>query len=585
MKAYRLLIGLVAVWALGHCAAAAEPERGAAIPWTTYEAEQASTNGVVLGPDYTGRTPAREASGRRCVRLDTTGQYLEFLAKADAQGLVVRYCIPDSPDGHGTDATLSLYINGKLQKKLQMTSRYCYLYGDYPFTNSPSSGSPRHFWDEQRVMPGVISGGDKIRLEKDADDTAAEYLIDFVDLESVPAPLEKPAESLSVVDFGATADGLSDARPAFVAAITAAKAQHKAVWIPAGRFLVRGPIQVSDVTLGGAGMWYSTLVGAAGYTPENRVAIYGGGSNVRLSDFAIIGNLNYRNDSEANDGLGGSFGTGSSIRNVWVEHTKTGAWIVNSDGLVVEGCRFRDTIADGINLCIGMRNTVVRNCTARGNGDDCFAMWPATYAKANYSPGFNRFVNCTAQLPSLAQGFSIYGGEGNTVENCEAIDIPYGAGLLASTTFPTEFGFRGVTNFKNNRIVRCGYNDGAIGTFANLIDLAGLRFDDIDVIDSPSDGIKFTSINGRALSDTSFNRIQIANPGLTGNGCGIVVASGAVGSASLSEVSVVNPKTAAVQNQAAAFNLIKGEGNNVDAAGSKEASGAIPVAPSMSGGM
>src|SRR5271154_5593146 len=107
MKAYCLLIGLVAVWALGH-RAAAEPVRGATIPWTTYEAEQASTNGTVLGPDYTGRTPAREASGRRCVRLGTTGQYLEFSAKTDAQGLVVRYCTPDSPDGHGTDATLSL---------------------------------------------------------------------------------------------------------------------------------------------------------------------------------------------------------------------------------------------------------------------------------------------------------------------------------------------------------------------------------------------------------------------------------------------------------------------------------------------
>ena len=120
---------------------------------------------------------------------------------------------------------------------------------------------------------------------------------------------------------------------------------------------MKGPIEVSDVVIRGAGMWYSTLVGVDDYTPDNRVAIYGNGSNVSLADFAILGKLNYRNDSEANDGIGGSFGTGSSIRNIWVEHTKTGAWLVNSDGLVVEGCRFRDTIADGINLCVGMRNT------------------------------------------------------------------------------------------------------------------------------------------------------------------------------------------------------------------------------------
>src|SRR5208282_4448365 len=100
---------------------------------------------------------------------------------------------------------------------------------------------------------------------------------------------------------------------------------------------------------------------------------------------------------EANDGVGGSFGENSFIQNIWIEHTKTGMWLVNSDGLQIQNCRFRDTIADGINLCLGMRNTTVYNCTARGTGDDCFAMWPATYAKEKYPAGYNRFINCTAQ--------------------------------------------------------------------------------------------------------------------------------------------------------------------------------------------
>ena len=232
---------------------------------------------------------------------------------------------------------------------------------------------------------------------------------------------------MSVTDFGASPVNEFDARPAFQAAIAAAKEQHKVVWIPRGQFVIKGRIEVSDIVVRGAGMWYSTLVGVDDYTPGNRVAIVGNGSNATLADFAILGKLKYRNDSEANDGIGGSFGRGSSIRNIWVEHTKTGAWLVNSDGLVVEGCRFRDTIADGINLCVGMCNTTVRNCTARGTGDDCFAIWPASYAKSTYQAGHNRIVNCTAQLPFLAQGFSIYGGDGNSVENCRAIDIPYGA--------------------------------------------------------------------------------------------------------------------------------------------------------------
>src|SRR5690348_11189514 len=90
---------------LHRASAASQSKRGATVPWVPYEAEQASTNGTTIGPDYIGRTPAREASGRSCVRLAATGQYLEFVAKADAQGVVVRYCIPDSADGRGMDAT------------------------------------------------------------------------------------------------------------------------------------------------------------------------------------------------------------------------------------------------------------------------------------------------------------------------------------------------------------------------------------------------------------------------------------------------------------------------------------------------
>jgi hypothetical protein len=565
MNSRWLLQALVTLSSLLPPALAAAAEAGwpvPALPWATYEAEHATTSGTVLGPDYTGQTPAREASGRRCVRLSNHGEYLEFAAKADADGIVLRYSIPDSADGVGSDATLGLYINGERRTKLPLTSRYSHLYGEYPFNNKPSSGSHRNFWDELRLMPGPIRAGDVIRLQKDADDAAAEYLIDLIDLEPVPAPLAKPDNALSVTEFGATADDQSDDRAAFLAAVAAAKEQKKAVWIPAGRFVMKGAITVSDVVIRGAGMWHSTLIGVDDYTPENRVAMYGNGSNVTLADFAIIGKLNYRNDSEPNDGIGESCGTGSTLRNIWVEHTKAGAWIVNSDGLVVEGCRFRNNIADGINLCVGMRNTVVRNCTARGTGDDCFAMWPAVYAKSTYPHGSNRFVNCTAQLPFLAQAFSIYGGEGNIVEDCEVIDIPYGAGLYASTTFPTEFGFRGTTTYRRVRITRAGGSDGAIGTVANLIDLAGLRFEDIEVVDSPTDGIKFTSIKGRVLRDAAFDRIRIVNPGTGGAGHGVVEAQDAVGSVSISNVAVLNPKTAGWQDNAPGFELIRGAGNS-----------------------
>jgi hypothetical protein len=182
--------------------------------------------------------------------------------------------------------------------------------------------------------------------------------------------------------------------------------------------------------------------------------------------------------------------------------------------------------------------------------------------KSLYPPGGNHFVHCTAQLPFLAQGFSIYGGDGNSVEDCAAIDISYGAGLYASTTFPSEFGFRGLTEFSRNKLTRCGGSDGAIGAVANLIDLTGIRFKEIEIIDTPTDGIKFISLNKHALNDITCDRIRIVNTGLSGVGRGIAAGDGAVGSATISNVAVLHPKTRGTLKNAPGFQLIRGAGNS-----------------------
>ncbi len=71
------------------------------------------------------------------MKLAAVGQYVEFAAKTTANTIVVRYSLPDSADGGGVNSTISLYLNGKLVKKLPVTSKYSWLYGKYPFTNDP----------------------------------------------------------------------------------------------------------------------------------------------------------------------------------------------------------------------------------------------------------------------------------------------------------------------------------------------------------------------------------------------------------------------------------------------------------------
>ncbi len=525
---------------------------GATVPWTTYEAENMTiSGGTILGPQYGPNVVASEASGRECVQLNGTGQYVQFTAQAAANSIVVRYSVPDTANGTGTNYTLSLYTNGVFVEKLPVTSLYSWLYGNYPFTNSPSAGSPRNFYDEVRANGLNINLGDVVRLQEDSTDTASYYVIDLVDLENVAAPIAMPANSLSIVSYGGDTNGVNDSTVALQNCINAAQSQGKIAWLPAGTYIVTNTINLpSNVTIQGAGMWYSTLVGnPVLYTNSaRRVTLNGNGSNIHLADFAIIGKLNYRNDSEPNDGLGGSYGTGSTIARIWVEHTKTGAWLVNSSGLVVSDCRFRDTIADGINLCVGMHGTTVTNCTARGTGDDCFPIWPATYTGQTYIPGLNVITHCTAQTPFLANGGAIYGGVGNQIQDCLFQDITYGCGILISTTFAVGANtFSGTTVAQRCDLIRCGgYDPGyqwraalqlCLDTYSGGISNVSLY--NLNITNSISDGMSIIGGTGTLTNAVAAN-VSIPNYGLGTSGRnGLWARSDAVGSMTVSNSTIV----------------------------------------------
>jgi hypothetical protein len=511
---------------------------GASVPWITYEAEDMTNNGAtMIGPPAqvaninatVSNTIEMEASGGKAVKLTGTGQYVEFTARSNANAIVVRYCVPDSANGAGTDSTISLYQNGVFVEKLPVTSKYSWRYGSYTFSNNPGDGNPRNFFDEVRTNGLTINAGDTVRLQKDADDAAAYDVIDLVDLENVTSLISVPANSLSITNYNGVGDGVTDCTTALQNCINAAKAQGKIVWIPAGSYIITGNINLpSNVTIQGAGLWYTTFLGNASLynsNPANRITLNGNGSNIHLSDFAIMGRLNYRNDSEPNDGLGGSFGTGSSIARVWVEHTKTGAWLVNASGLVVDECRFRNTIADGCNLAVGMRSTTVTNCTTRGTGDDCFAIWPATYTSQTYTPGLNVITHCTGQVPNLANGGAIYGGVSNRIEDCAFMDIPYGCGLLIAGTFPVGANvFSGTTVAQRCDLTRCGGYDpgwqwrGAVTLCPQNINITGLNLNHLNITNSLSYAVQNVSPGSSStvgvLSNAIMNLVNISNFGI-----------------------------------------------------------------------
>src|SRR4029077_14571061 len=238
-------------------------DRGANAHFVEQEAENAVTDGTIIGPARTAYTLPAEASGRAAVKL-LPGQYVEFTLPKAANAITVRYSIPDSPVGGGITAPLDVSANGSSLGTLTTTSQYSWLYNQYPFSNDPNAGllfpdqyitecacvpsattpppiiikpfRPNHFYDEQRLLLGhTYHAGDKIRLTAPASSNAAWTVIDLLDSELV-APPYGDMGAVNVQRFGADPTGQRDSADAFDAAIAFAKVRNRAVYLPPGTY-------------------------------------------------------------------------------------------------------------------------------------------------------------------------------------------------------------------------------------------------------------------------------------------------------------------------------------------------------------
>src|SRR6202012_2366238 len=423
---------------------------GASLPYAEVEAENSATNGTVIGPSYTQGQLADEASGRKAVTLQATGKYVTFTTPVAPNSIDFRYSIPDSSDGSVYTAPLSLYVNGTKQSDFTLTNAYSWYYGSYPFTNTPGSGQ-HHFYDEvHRLFSTTYPAGTTFKLQVDSGDTASSYTIDFADFEQVGAALAQPAGSVSVVSEGADASGAADSTNAFNAAIAAA-GSGGTVWIPPGTYNIPGHIAVNNVTIAGAGMWYSTVTGTA-------PGFYGNSApnpstNEHLQTFSISGNVQERDDSAQVNGIGGAM-SDSTVSNIWIEHMKVGAWMDGPmDKLTFSGMRIRDTTADGINFHGGVTNSTVTNSDIRNTGDDGIATWADSGIGADAN---DTISNNTVQLQMLANGIAIYGGHDNTVSGNLVVDtgINQGGGIQVGQRFSSTP--VGTTTISNNTMIPHG---------------------------------------------------------------------------------------------------------------------------------
>ncbi|MFG2637096.1 choice-of-anchor D domain-containing protein [Streptomyces sp. NPDC048362] len=434
-------------------AIAATGGSGANLPYVEVQAEDSATNGTSIGPSYTQGQPADEASYRKATTLRGTGEYVTFTTPVATNSINFRYSIPDTSSGSVYTAGLSLYINGVKQPDFTLTNAYSWYYGSYPFTNSPGS-NPHHFFDEaHRLFSTTYPAGTTFKLQVDPGDTASSYTIDFADFEQVGAALTAPSGSVSVTSKGADPTGASDATSAFNAAISAA-GSGGTVWIPPGTYNIPGHISVDDVTIAGAGMWYSTVTGTApGFYGHSAPSA---STKVRLQNFAIFGNVQERDDSAQVNGIGGAM-SDSTVAGLWIDHMKVGAWMDGPmDGLTFTGMRIHDTTADGINFHGAVTHSKVTNSDIRNTGDDGIATWADSGIGADAN---DTISDNTVSLQILANGIAIYGGHDNTVSGNRVVDtgLAQGGGIHVGQRFTSTP--VGTTTISDNTMIRAGSLD------------------------------------------------------------------------------------------------------------------------------
>ncbi|MEV6423642.1 glycosyl hydrolase family 28-related protein [Streptomyces sp. NPDC051662] len=276
------------------------------------------------------------------------------------------------------------------------------------------------------------------------------------DLENVGAALAQPANSLSVVTYGADPNFSKDSTVAIQDTVNAAREQGKSVWIPRGEYLtnslVSKPLDLTGVTVRGAGMWYTTLYRKVPLPPNAWRSQILVGSGTAVSDLQIDANAIWRGvggTGGSDYGINASGAGGWQIDRIWTRHIDAN-WLSGTGGTIRDS-RTADTYGDGFNINNGNTENpdklgldiTVQNNFARGTGDDSFAVYSDSGAAGTNGQLVGaKVLNNTAIAPRCANGLRIAGGRNiemrnnlvNSVSSNSALDI----GVFGDTGHPLE---------------------------------------------------------------------------------------------------------------------------------------------------
>lgn len=485
------LLGVVAlVPALVPSAVAADDQYGATVPYTRYEAEEASrSDGTSLERSDDLESTAIEASGQSYVALKDQDSSLDFTATSAANALDLRFTLPDHTSGK-----VQVYINNDLAATLTLSSEtaWQYVYKESVYdepTLAPGTAHKRFRFDEvHTLLNGQIQKGDHVRIVK-VDQNETEYGIDFIELEQAAPAIERPEGAVSIADYNNAqpGDGVADDDALISAMDAAVNTPSKTVYIPAGTWEFSRKIGIDHpgLTFQDAGLWRTNIFFTSDQMKGGGIVFNPGASNETLTDFSMSSNLKSRFGEGAQyKGFAGAAGANTRVANVWVEHFECGFWIGDyrehkfmtyTDGMVIENSRIRNNFADGVNFVQGTKNSTVRNSSVRGSGDDSLTSWASNDLRSQSDADaskFNSFIGNTIELGWRAGGIGLFGGEGHVVKDNLIVNNFSGAGIRISTVFEGRnftYNHAGMT-ITHNKLVRTGTTDDFCGKKRGAID-------------------------------------------------------------------------------------------------------------------
>ncbi|MCL2489058.1 MAG: Ig-like domain-containing protein, partial [Oscillospiraceae bacterium] len=403
--------------------------------------------------------------------------------------------------------------------------------------DTPGSGAPRFRFDEMHFrLAAPLKANDVIKFEKI--EGGDEMGLDFIEIETVPAPIPKPTAGyvfdLSDPKYGGVTSNVGDNGADNIAKLNTLMedARNRAktnpnevtVWIPEGKWnLGRGwALGAQNMKIMGAGMWYTNLHftssldwngGISGEInknnrcdnfwdpkPQNGQNLHS--TNLDFGHMYLSSMLRSRYGEEAvYKCFMDSFGSNSRIHNIWEEHFECGFWIadyngniVQTDYLTIEDSRLRNNLADAVNFCRGTQYSTVKNCSVRGNGDDALAMWNDSSQRDQVG---NAFLNNTIENNWRAAAIGIFGGDAHRIENNYIKDCFKSAAIRVNTTFP-GFKFNNTNNisFKNNTIISSGTSHNCYDYVQGAIDFEGggvknITFENTDIYNSQRYAVRF----------------------------------------------------------------------------------------------